>query len=293
MAAITALFEPNWVHAELPALPSAPQPAESPSLAHDASASGGDSESEPAQQPQLRELPSDEPTTLFSVAATSDYIRLKNEAVREYNARNYPEARALFTKAHQMFPSARTHRGLGMVEFELKNYAKSVDHLEAALASTAKPLTPQLRAQTVDLLERARAFVGRVRIRMQPAAANVSLDGAPAEFDPNWSDPTSRLLLVNVGDHELEFRAGGFRPERRELHLLGGEETCLTIVLLSDASAREQAPRVPHEQSHRKVWLWTGVSLAVAGLATALAVALRPSKRDGGDAWTGPALTNQ
>ncbi|MEY4512912.1 MAG: hypothetical protein RLZZ450_5034 [Pseudomonadota bacterium] len=43
------------------------------------------------------------------------------EALIEYEAHNYLEARTLFERAHKLYPNARTLRGLAVVAFELRN----------------------------------------------------------------------------------------------------------------------------------------------------------------------------
>jgi hypothetical protein len=64
-------------------------------------------------------------------------------------------AREELRRAHAIFPNARTLRGLGMVEFELRSYVQSVQLLEQALAASVKPLDGKLRTDTEALLARA------------------------------------------------------------------------------------------------------------------------------------------
>jgi outer membrane protein assembly factor BamD (BamD/ComL family) len=47
---------------------------------------------------------------------------LIGDAVAEYEAGHYQEARALFRQAHEKQPTARTLRGIGMASFELRDY---------------------------------------------------------------------------------------------------------------------------------------------------------------------------
>src|SRR4051812_11159906 len=59
-------------------------------------------------------------------ADTPQYRGLLNEAVSEYDARRYEEARALFRRAHELSPNARTLRGIGMASFELREYVEAL-----------------------------------------------------------------------------------------------------------------------------------------------------------------------
>jgi len=164
-------------------------------------------------------------------AAPAAYGALIDQAFLEYEARNFPEARALFSRAHAIYPNARVLRSLGMVEFELRHYADSAALLEQALASTVLPLTAPLRDETQALLARARGFVVRLRLNLEPRTTNVLVDGASAQLD------TQSELLLEVGDHTLEFRAPGYVPERRLLKVKGGDEAAVRVVLTPEASA--------------------------------------------------------
>src|SRR5262245_48073860 len=82
------------------------------------------------------------------------YRAAVDEAVTEHQAWHFTEARGLFVRAHALFPNARTLKGLGMVEFELRNYHESAEYLRASLASAVKPLTSELRAEALALLHR-------------------------------------------------------------------------------------------------------------------------------------------
>ena len=69
-------------------------------------------------------------------AESRQYTSLLEEAVSEYDARRYEEARALFRKAHDISPNARTLRGIGMASFELREYVEALRALEGALAAS-------------------------------------------------------------------------------------------------------------------------------------------------------------
>jgi len=195
------------------------------------------------------------------------------EALREYEAGHFEEARSLFGRAHQLFPNARTERGLGMVEFELRNYVESIHQLESALDAVVKPLTGTLRTDTERLLARATQFVARVTVEASPAAARVLVDGEPHEA------PAGRPLVLPVGDHVVELQSSGYLPEKRKLRVRGGESQTLRIVLAkrgaSSPSTSTTSPseepggvdRLPSEsrRGYRSPWLWTVVGAVVAG----------------------------
>lgn len=183
-----------------------------------------------------------------------------DEAVTEYEDQHFEEARSLFARAHAIYPNARSARGLGMVEFELRNYGTSIEHLEAALASPVRPLEGALRTQTEALLERAKRFVGHVALRVTPGASRVIVDGVPVEVAPGKS------LVLQVGDHTLEVQAEGYSPERRTVSLRGGETQTLQIALQAPV-ARTLQPVSEPPVKQRAPWalMGTGGALAVGG----------------------------
>ena len=223
-----------------------------------------------------------------AVAETPEYQQLVSDAVQEFQQRNFLEARALFARANELLPNARALRGIGLAEFELREYPASIDALEQALDSTVQPLDPALRSETVALLDRARSFVARLRIESDPATAEVLVDGVPAALRDD------RTLVLGVGDHLLELRAAGYLPERRAYKVRGGEQETLRIKLGKGESATPlpvvatpsagptstPAPLAPPARDDRRPlyknpWLWTGIGVAVAAAGVGLGLALR------------------
>lgn len=221
-----------------------------------------------------------------ALAAAQDdaqYETLISRALSEHKAGNFAEARALFLRAHEVHPSARTLRGLGIEEFELRNYLECITRLEAALASQERPLEGALRRQTEELLSRARTFVSRIELELTPLPGDVRIlvDGVPAELSEELA------LALPVGEHEIEIRAEGYEREKRRLSVMGGQRRALSIELRPTSSPRpgpEQATLAgPGELQDEgslleSPWLWTAVAVVVAGgVVTALLVS------DGGD----------
>jgi tetratricopeptide (TPR) repeat protein len=217
------------------------------------------------------------------------YRSVVREALAEYTAKNFPEAQALFAEAHRLYPNARTLRGLGMTAFELRSYRESIGYLNEALSSQVKPLDGALRAETERLLARAERFVGKLNLEVNPASAEVLLDGNPIQV------VVGTPLVLEVGEHALEFRAEGYSTETRSLYVKGREVETWTVVLnkqpaqavgpVAPAPA-EVAQRAELEQvasprylevngsddrrskqpAYKNPWLWTGVGVAVVAI---------------------------
>jgi hypothetical protein len=213
------------------------------------------------------------------------YREAIDTALQEVELGNYEEAREQFARAHGLFPNARTLRGLGISEFELRHYVVALGHLEQALASQVKPIDGSMRRDTEALLVRAKTYVGELTLSLSPGFANAVVDGA------RTVDPSQRVLL-EVGDHVLEFRADGYATERREVTVHGGEAQQLTVrmaqlVAKNEAVAETRPTPVPASPAeprservpvYKRWWLWTIVGVVVVGAAAGTAIALTADK---------------
>ena len=179
-----------------------------------------------------------------AATAAQAYDSLIEQAVQAYEAGRYAEARNTFRRAHALYPTSRTLRGIGMCAFNLGDYTDAIYQLEHALVESRKPLSGDQRAQTRALIAKAGARVGRFRLRLTPPEAVLRVDGQPAlvlEGDE---------LLVEAGQHEIEARAPGFLPARSSVRVEGGDRTTLVLRLLRDddpLAARPSPARVARE----------------------------------------------
>jgi hypothetical protein len=160
---------------------------------------------------------------------SSQYRAMLEEAVTEYDAHRYEEARALFRRAHEISPNARTLRGIGMASFELREYIEALRSLEGSLVDQRRALTPTQKVQVEALIERTRAFVGRFFLKLSPKETLVRVDGAPAVIESDGS------LLLSFGRHALTAEAPASISETREVNVIGGERQELMFMLRPEA----------------------------------------------------------
>lgn len=219
--------------------------------------------------------------------APAGYADAIGRGLAELEANNYPEAREEFRRAHGIFPNARTLRGLGMVEFELRNYAESVRLLKEALISEIKPLEGKLRGETEELLGRAQRYLGEVHVVLDPANAELFIDGARVQV------PADGVLQLQVGAHVFEARAPQRLSEKRRLEVSHEESTEADFTLVEPVLADTSAPQgqrdaVPEAKpAYKKWWVWTTVALvAVAGGTAAALILTRKKERP--EAQSGP-----
>ena len=152
---------------------------------------------------------------------------LIGDAVAEYEAGHYQEARALFRQAHEKSPTARTLRGIGMASFELRDYVEATRALTASLRDTRRPLTAEQKRHAEALLARAHTFVGRFNMKLKPAGASLFVDGHPAELEPDG------MLLLSFGRHQLSLRCSTCAPAEKDedINVAGGERREIELAL--------------------------------------------------------------
>lgn len=160
-----------------------------------------------------------------------EYRELVTEAVREHAAGRYAEARALFRQAHLRSPNARTLRGIGMTNFELRQYAATIAALEESLADTRRPLTDEQRAGALDLIERSNAFVARYTLTPAAALATATVDGVAAVVSQEGE------LLVDLGVHEIRVDCDGCASEPTRVRVVGGERAELDFRAATEPEA--------------------------------------------------------
>jgi hypothetical protein len=152
---------------------------------------------------------------------------LIGDAVAEYDAGHFQEARALFRQAHERSPTARTLRGIGMASFEMRDYVEATRALTASLRDQRRPLTSEQKRHAEALLARAHTFVGRFNVKLKPAGASLFVDGHPAELEPEG------VLLLGFGRHQLSLRCASCSPSEKdeEVNVSGGEHKDIELTL--------------------------------------------------------------
>jgi hypothetical protein len=223
-------------------------------------------------------------------APPAGYDPLIDSAVAEFAAGRWQEARALFLEAHALFPNARTLRGIGMTSYELRDYPEAMRTLEAALASTQRPLTEEQRAQVRTLLDQARAFIGRFVVPAAPAGARIYVDDARVDIDPTWPAEPAPIVL-GVGEHTVEIRGEhGVASARILVRGRTDEPLDIDLAPLTPAPVRDvvapPAAAAPSVDPAPFVLLGVGLGVAaVGGLLYGLGWVDIGSVQSGGRDW--------
>jgi len=171
-------------------------------------------------------------------AEATDYGTLLKEGVNEFAAGNWGEARLLFRRAHEISPTARTYRGLALCDFELRHYVEAIEELEASLQDQRRPLTPELREQVEQTLERARQYVAHYRLRVPEGVTRVDVDGKTRDVPPSGE------LVLDPGSHTLAIQTPEGERISREITADVGASEELALLPAPRPSTPEAAPTV-------------------------------------------------
>lgn len=179
-------------------------------------------------------------TTTDSEPDSSEYQAFVSQALQAYEAGRFAEARTSFRRAHEIQPTARTLRTIGMCSFNLGDYIDALRNLDAALSDGRKPLSAEQRDHAVDLIAQSQGHVGRFKVRLSPPNATLWVDGRPP------ARLVSGEVLLEPGRRELLVQADGHQPNRSTLRVDGGDRATLEFRLEPDSEpAVAAAPGTP------------------------------------------------
>ena len=155
-------------------------------------------------------------------SAVPGYTEAVGAAIEHYSAHRWREAQVAFARAHELQPSARTYRGLGLAAYYVGEYSVAREAFEQALSDARRPLPEDQRREVVELLAASVRETGRFELRVAPASARVEADGAVTE---------RRVLLLSRGEHAVSVSAEGHVPQHATLIVTGGEDRALAFAL--------------------------------------------------------------
>lgn len=170
-----------------------------------------------------------------AVAAQDDAVELSSEvefrrvvadALDEYERAHWEESEALFMRAHEIKPSARTLRGLGLAAFEARHYTDALHYLRDSLSDERQPLNEHQRTSVQTTIARARLFVAHLRVEVQPANAEVRINGELVKAGPTGE------IVADVGRLDITINADGYEVWTNRLRMSGGQREILRVDLV-------------------------------------------------------------
>jgi hypothetical protein len=174
-------------------------------------------------------------------AADGSDLRQAEKLIKEGNVlrRNHQDAQALplYQQAYDLARTPRSAAQLGLAEAALGYWDAANDHLTEALTSSRNPWVEENRAVLEKSQKEARSHLASLTVEGGPPGAEVVLNKKTL-----GTLPLDGPVLVIEGRAELEVRAAGFKTDHRNLTLVGGAPSQITVRLQAVAPTVTSKP---------------------------------------------------
>jgi tetratricopeptide (TPR) repeat protein len=198
--------------------------------------------------------------------AKKEAARRFEHAIKLYEEGDYVLALAEFERVYELVPDYRVLYNIGQVSMQLGRYARALRTLREYVSRGGNELPSDRRNAVQADLASLEARTATVKLDVQPAGTEVSIDGAVV-----GKSPLLEPLVVDVGERRVQARATGYVTIGQTLTLAGGDWRQITLKLepeptvvaqpLPQPSRQAPAPTVrsgsavPEKKSG---WLWVG-----------------------------------
>lgn len=153
--------------------------------------------------------------------------------VDAFRAGNYEEARRAFAECYQLMPKSDVLRNLSISEIQSGHYVSAARHLKQLLASPGD-LPSNVREEANSRLAQAEAQIGQLKIGVDIAGAEISIDG-----NVIGRSPLEGSWYIEPGQHEILVSKAGYPVESRQVFALAGVAIPIDVSL--ETLRREQA----------------------------------------------------
>jgi hypothetical protein len=142
------------------------------------------------------------------------------------------EAREEYLTAFRLKRSYDVAGNLGSLELDLKLPRDAAEHLLFALHNyAASGTTPAQLAKAKERFAEVERQVGRIKVSVSVARADVFVDGKPVGLAPLGED-----LFVDEGEHTIEARLAGYEPASQTIKIAKGAAQLVTLKLTPAAA---------------------------------------------------------
>jgi hypothetical protein len=210
-------------------------------------------------------------------AAKQEAARRFEHAIKLYEEGDYTLALAEFERVYQLVPDYRVLYNIGQVSIQLGRYARAFRTLKEYLSRGAAELSPDRAAAVQADLTQLAGKVARVTVQIEPAGAQVNVDGVAA-----GRSPLSEPLVVDVGEHQIQIELPGYVTQSQTFIFTGGDrrdaafalQPAPAVVATAAPSGQRDKPRAASPSadaratSNRGTWLglgWTATGALTAG----------------------------
>jgi tetratricopeptide (TPR) repeat protein len=153
------------------------------------------------------------------------------EGVRQFSDRHFAEALEAFRRAYRTRPHPSVLVNIANCYLALEDPRQAISYFERFLGDPTNNASPQQRGEIQQALLNARRRLAQVQVFVQPAGAEVFVDG-----DLVGSAPLRRPLELGPGPHVIEARHQGSVTQQYQARLEPGAQLTITLDLVQGRS---------------------------------------------------------
>lgn len=165
------------------------------------------------------------PTAAQDEASRAQAREHFNAGVQRYEQGDYQGALEAFQEAYRLAPHPMVRVNMANCYEHLGRPLEALHHFERFLAES-QSATRQQRREVQAAIARLGQQLAEVRLSIAPDGALVTIDGAETR-----RAPILEPVRLTAGAHRIEVRLDGYRTDRREIQVTGGQAQRITIQL--------------------------------------------------------------
>lgn len=211
------------------------------------------------------------PVVTLTPAQQIEWDKRRAEGKTAAQAFQWAKARDAYQKAWAIKQDWKVAANLGRSELNLSKHRDAAEHLTYALREAPQSVATEAPEEWNDLREmlaRARARVGALVINVEPAGAEVLVNGLPV-----GKAPLPGAVFVEPGPVVVEARAAGYALANASMKVAAGKEEPVRLVLVSSWK-KSEAPSAKPSTNERDTRTGALDEVTSAGIALAGAAGL-------------------
>jgi hypothetical protein len=222
-----------------------------------------------------------QPAGAGSLATQADELFERGKVAFEQG--DFALAAHAYQKAWELAQSYDIAANLGQAELELGWFREAAEHLTFALRNLPLSVAAETREQIRDMLARAKQEVASLNLHVEPAGAEVTVDGRTVGTAPLGAE-----LFVEPGTHTVQVRLEGHEPAHQQVLMLVLEPLPEQAAAPAAGEPIPSPPRAeaiqPDASGPSLIPVVVAAGVGIAGLATGvgceLGAAAKRSDRD-------------
>lgn len=179
---------------------------------------------------------------------------------------NYEGALYEFQRAYKLKPTYRLLYNLGVVSVATRDYVRAIDYYTRYLVEGDGKIEPARTTEVKSQLERLKGRIGKLRITVTVAGADVTIDDVSL-----GKSPLPNELTVNAGRRKITATIVGYAPATALVELVGNETRAVML-----APVRSSTTTIVDRPSRPIPWIgWVATGALAVGATTTGVLALR------------------